>query len=102
MSWDEDRLAEGFRHSTEAGEAGEAWAPFKTLATEDAGIPNRRAVSRRPAPWAFNWTISSRRSARVDGRPNRTPRPLAARRPALTRSPIRLRSNSATAIRMPS
>jgi len=88
MAWDEDHLAWGFRHSTGAGEAGEAWASFNTFATEDAGIPNRRAVSRRPTPWAFNWRISSRRSARVDGRPNRTPRPLVARRPAFAHSGI--------------
>ena len=54
MAWDEDYLAQGFRHSSEEREAGEAWASFKTLATEDAGIPNRLAVSRRPTPWAFN------------------------------------------------
>ena len=54
MAWDGDHLAQGFRHSSEERVAGEAWASFKTLATEDAGIPNRRAVSRRPTPWAFN------------------------------------------------
>jgi hypothetical protein len=88
MAWDAVHLAEGFRHSTGAGEAGEAWASFNTFATEDAGIPRRRAVSRRPTPWVFNWRISSRPSARVDGRPNRTPRPLAARRPAFAHSGI--------------
>ena len=88
MAWDEYYLAQGFRHSSEERVAGEAWASFNTLATEDAGIPNRRAVSRRPTPWAFNWRISSRRSARVNGRPNRTPWPLAARRPAFAHSGI--------------
>ena len=88
MVWDEDHLSEGFRDSTGERVLGKAWAPFKTLATEDAGIPSRRAVSRRPTPSAFNWRISSRRSARVDGRPNRTPRPLVARRPAFAHSGI--------------
>ena len=39
MAWDEDHLAQGVRHTSE-----EAWVSFKTLATEDAGIPSRLAV----------------------------------------------------------
>ena len=55
--------------------------------------PRRRAVSQRPTPWAVNWRIPSWRSAKVDGYPNRTQRALAAFRPALTGSRIRLRSD---------
>jgi len=85
MAWDKDHLAKGFRHSPVEIEADGVWASFNTLATEEAGILTRLAVSRSPTPWVFNWRISSRRSARVEGRLNLVPRILSARRPALTR-----------------
>ena len=61
MAWDEDHLAEGFRHSTGEGEAGEARASFSTLPTEDAGI-------RRPYHHAVNLHTSL--AHRPDPNPN--------------------------------
>jgi hypothetical protein len=61
MALDEDHQAQGFRHSSGKGEAGEAWASFSTLATGEAGI-------RRPYHHAVNLHTSL--AHRPDPNPN--------------------------------
>ena len=65
-------------------------------------IFSSRAIARTPNPLFFKSPTALEYAFNVAGRPNLTPRFIAAARPALTRSRIIPRSNSATAISKPS
>ena len=75
---------------------------LKTLLTDDGGIFSSRAIARTPNPLFFKSPTAFEYAFDVAGRPNLTPRFMAAARPALTRSRIIPRPNSATAISTPS
>jgi hypothetical protein len=65
--------------------------------TEPGGMPSFAAILRPDIPRAISFATSPRRLCSVGGLPSFAPRSRAAARPALMRSRITLRSNSATA-----
>jgi len=61
---------------------------LKTLLTDDGGIFSFRAMARTPNPLFFKSPTALEYAFNVAGRPNLTPRFMAAARPAFTRSRI--------------